>query len=237
MQRSRILLLGTVFLLVAGCRKDEPAVEPDLGFGYFPTALHSWIEYQVDSLWQDDASNVLDSVSYRLKERIEEYYTDDEGRLCHRIHRYVLDGEGNWVVRDVWTATLGTTVAEATEENLRRLKLVFPVDEGTSWDMNVYNTEDDFTVSYEEVDVPWAANGLNYASTLLVMNTIPPNFVEKRNFEERYALGVGMVSRYREETNTQVIFPEPTPGNPNPAARVEVVGWRLNMVAVAHGTD
>ncbi|MBK8533607.1 MAG: hypothetical protein IPL64_17220 [Flavobacteriales bacterium] len=45
-------------------------------------------------------------------------------------------------------------------------------------------------------------------------NKVPPNAVVKRNFEERYADGVGMVSKYWEETDTQTIFPQPTPQDP-----------------------
>lgn len=222
---QRIILL-TGLLALTACKKDE-IVEVDLGYGYFPTAVGAWVEYQVDSLWRDDLAQVLDSVSYRLKQRIEEIYTDDEGRTCQRIHRYVRDEDDIWVVRDVWTMTVGNTAAEMTEENQRRLKMAFAVREGTTWDINVYNTVDELTVAYREVGDPWSANDLSYDRTVLVKNTVAPNFVVKRNFEERYADGVGMVSKYWEETNTQV----------NDTGGIEVTGWRLNMVAVGHGHD
>lgn len=236
MAKAHKVILLTGLLLLGACKKDE-VVEVDLGYGYFPTAVGRWVEYQVDSLWRDDPSQVLDSVSYRLKQRIEEVYTDDEGRTCQRIHRYVRDEDDIWVVRDVWTMTVGNTAAEMTEENQRRLKMAFAVREGTTWDINVYNTVDELTVAYREVGDPWSANGLTYDNTVLVKNTVAPNFVEKRNFEERYADGVGMVSKYWEETNTQVTYPPPTPENPNPPPIIEVTGWRLDMVAVAHGHD
>ena len=113
-----LFALGTMVLFVA-CKKEE-VEEPDLGHGYFPTDVGTWVEYKVDSLWRDEPSGVLDSVSYRLLERIEEHYTDLEGRPCQRIHRYVQDATGAWVVRDVWTSTVDTYAAEKTEENYRR---------------------------------------------------------------------------------------------------------------------
>ena len=53
----------------------------DLGYGYYPTEVGSWVEYQVDSLWRDDRFNILDSVSYRLRQLIESEYVDLEGAL------------------------------------------------------------------------------------------------------------------------------------------------------------
>ncbi|MGV3636768.1 MAG: hypothetical protein ACO1NQ_03880 [Flavobacteriales bacterium] len=235
------LLLPAFIGLVAlsSCKKEEPATEPDLGYGYFPTVTGTWVEYQVDSLWRDDPSNVRDSVSYRLLERIVEQYTDLEGRTCQRIHRFVRNEAGEWVVRDVWSATTDASAAERTEENYRKLKLSFPVRLDRRWDINALGTsavddpeeDDELEVEYDEVDEPWSNTALSFERTLLVKNTVPANFVEKRNFEERYAHGVGMVEKYQEETNTQLFYP-PT-GPPVPQVR----GWRLRMTAVAYGTE
>lgn len=228
-----MLVAALAFIVLpTACKKEEEADPVDLGYDYFPTKVGSWVEYQVDSLWRDDPQGVLDSVSYRLLERIEENYTDPEGRPSQRVKRYVKDVNDNWVVRDVWTRTLTTTAAEMTEENMRRLKLSFPVRNARMWDINIYNTDEDLEVAFREVDRPLQLGSLSFGSTVLVKNTVPPNFVDTRNFEERYARGVGMVSKYWEETNTQTIYPPP------PAAPIiHIVGWRLDMVAVAYGID
>lgn len=238
MDHKYLLPVVACLLLAAGCKKEEPA-EPDLGYTYFPTAIGTWVEYQVDSMWRDDRTAVLDSVSYRLRERIMEHYTDNEGRPCQRIHRYVLDPQGDWVVRDVWTATIDAYAAERTEENYRRLKLSFPIRSSRTWDINVYGTgaaddpddDDELLVDYDEIDEPWSNQFMSFDRTVLVKNTVPANFVDKRNFEERYADGVGMVDKYWEESNTQVRYP---PGAP---PVIEIQGWRLRMTAVGHGVD
>ncbi len=234
---TKITLLLFALLALGACKKEEPAELPDQGYDYFPTAVGTWVEYQVDSMWRDDPSDVRDSVSYRLLERIVDEYTDLEGRPCQRIHRFVKDANDLWVVRDVWTAIRSNSAAEKTEENERRLKLSFPVREGRTWDANVYNTVSDLSVAYRDEGEPWGINGLDFATTVLVKNTQPPNFVIKRNFEERYAKNVGLVSKYWEETNTQVTYPTPTPVDPNPAPVINVVGWRLDMQAVAFGSE
>ena len=224
MRNVLIFWIGTIIAgsLLTGCKKDEPPTV-DLGYGYFPNKVGAWIEYQVDSLWRDDVAAVRDSVSYRLMEKVVEAYTDPAGRPAWRIHRFVLDADSNWVVRDVWTRTKDEIAAEVTEENLRRQKLSFPVREGRSWDLNVYNVEGKLEVAFREVGLPWSGGGLSFSDAVLVKNAIPANFVETNNYEERWARDLGMVSLYREVKNQQ------TAG---------CLGcWRLDMVAVAYGTE
>lgn len=221
----RTLFLASTVSLLLGCKKDEPVVPQDMGTGYFPLKVGSWVEYQVDSMWRDDLLNIHDSVSYRLLERVEEVYTDGAGRQAFRILRFVRDEANAWRVRDVWTAIRDERFAETTEENMRRLKLAFPVREARTWDINVFNTERTLEVAFRDVDSPWSGGGLSFDRTVLVRNILGPNAVEKRNFEERYAHDVGLVQKYWEETNTQF----------NSSSQQFVVrGFRLNMVAIEH---
>ncbi len=238
MKKGRLIIcLSSVVLLLWSCGKEGSAEPQDPGYDYFPTAIGTWVEYQVDSVWRDDGFNVLDSVSYRLLERIEEHYTDPAGRPALRILRYVKDSTDNWLVRDVWSAVLTETVAEKTEENVRRLKLSFPIREGRRWDMHAYGPEAELLVALRDVNDPWTVNGITFDRTAIVRSTVAPNLVETRNFEERYAKGVGMVEKYWEETTTNIIFPPPTPQNPDPAPIYEVRGFELNMVVVAYGVQ
>lgn len=227
----------SAFVALGACKKEEGVVEPDLGYGYFPTKVGSWVEYQVDSMWQDDPSNVRDSVSYRMREKIVDQYTDLEGRPCQKIHRSVLNEAGVWAVRDVWTSTMNSTAAEKTEENYRRLKLSFPIRKSRRWDTNVYSTgsttasNDELMVGYDKVDVPWANAYMTFPRTVLVKNTVAANYIATRNFEERYALNVGLVEKYWEETTRRVV------NNPNGSITLLTIGWRLRLTVVDHGTD
>jgi len=222
MKHSNTLILVAGALAIAGCKKEE-AERPDLGYGYFPRTVGAYIVYQVDSLWRDDGAGVLDSVSYQLKEKVVEEYLDPAGQKSWRIHRFVKNAADEWVIRDVWTSTWDEVAAEVTEENIRRQKLSFPVRDGRRWDINVYNVTDELEVAFREVGSTWSGGGLSYDRTVLVKNTLPPNAVLTNNFEERWAHGVGMVSKYWEVKNQQA---------------AGCLGcWRLDMVAVAYGTE
>ena len=222
-------ILATLALLHAGCREDDPAAPLDLGQGYFPTRLGHWVEYQVDSAWRDDAINSSGQLAYSLREVIEEDHIDNEGRPAQRIRRYVLDSLGDWVIRDVWTQTRNATSAERTEENLRLVKLVFPVRGAQFWDLNARNTEDELEMTYSTWDVPWSVNGMAFDSTALVETTFFNNLVDTVIHTERYAKGVGLVYQRRVVSNTQTIFNPPLP------PQVEIEGTYLTMTATAWG--
>jgi hypothetical protein len=229
MKRLRTNLIAAATVLLAACTREESAKPTTLGYGYFPLEVGTWVEYQVDSIWRDDDFDIHDTISYRLLERIEEAYTDPAGRSARRILRYVKDPTGEWQVRDVWTATRDAFFAEKTEENMRRLKLSFPVREARIWDVNVYNTDPEWLVAARNAHQPWSGNGLSFDSTVTVRNTVPANLVDRRDYEEVYAMGVGMVHKYEVVTNTQITYP---PGQP---PQVRVRGYWHRMQAVAHG--
>ncbi|MEO8733121.1 MAG: hypothetical protein ABI373_02195, partial [Flavobacteriales bacterium] len=88
-------------------------------------------------------------------------------------------------------------------ENQRRIKLIFPPRTGQYWNTNATNTDAPYELTYEEVDVPWSANGLSFDSTLLVKTTYTNNAVITNTYYERYAKHVGLVYREVDSTNTQ----------------------------------
>lgn len=223
------LTIACVVLLLASCAKNEPAAPIDMGYDHFPTEVGTWVEYQVDSMWRDDVVQVHDSISYMLRVEVAEAYTDPGGRPSQRIERYVKNTNGDWIIRDVWTATCDNRAAELTEENKRRQKLAFPARNAMRWDCNVYNTDDEQEVMIEQAGEAWSVNGLSFGSTLVVRNTVPANLVVRRDLMERYAKGVGMVEKLQVETTTNFTYPPNQP--PVPVVR----GFRLRMVITDHG--
>lgn len=205
MKRVQQILFGiaAAAVLAYGCRKEDGVTHPDLGYAYFPTDTGRYIDYSVDSLRVHHAANDTDTVSlhYDLREKITEHFNDPEGREAERLLRYVKDPGGVWQVKDVWWQVRTSTQAERTEENVRRLKLVFPPRSSAYWNTNATNTSDPLELTYDEVDVPWSINGMSFDSTTLVTTTYPNNFVRTVTYHERYAKHIGLV--YREVDSTE----------------------------------
>ena len=205
------LLTIAAIATATACSKDEPA-EIDMGYDYFPQNIGHWIEYQVDSMRvQLTQGNTLDTTlySYPLCEVLVENITDAEGRPAQRVIRYTRDLNGTWLPKDVWWQTRDQVRAERSEENLRRVKLIFPPRAGTEWNTNATNVEDEFGLEYDVVDQPFSVNGLSFDKTVSVVSTFQNNLVNTRNYQERYAKGVGMVYHEVDSIDTQIVDFDP----------------------------
>jgi hypothetical protein len=204
--RHGFLILCSALLLASGCKKDDP-VTVDLGYGYFPTNIGHWVEYQVDSVYLNliitgnETLTLGDTASYPLREVLAEAFADPEGRPAQRIIRYRRDGNNVWLPRDVWWQTRDERRAERAEENRRRIKLIFKPGLDQYWNTNATNTTESLELTYDEVDVPWDVNGMSFDSTVLVTTTYTNNLVNTITYKERYAKNVGLV--YREVDSTE----------------------------------
>ena len=216
---------------MTGCKDDE-ILPTDLGYGYWPTNIGHWVEYEVDSVWRDERNglDITREAHYDLREVIDSQYVDPQGRVAQRIERFVKDSTGTWIIKDVWTQTRDNTTAEKTEENLRKLKLTFPVRSYQHWNAHVYigddgldfTTDDEMEVEYDEIDVPWASGVLSFDSTTTVVSTYETNIVVTKVLEERYAKNVGLVSKLWMQYDKQNSLNDST-------------GFRMTMTAVAYG--
>lgn len=217
-----LLLLSAAAALVTGCSKDDPA-GVDLGYDYFPTTVGRWVEYQVDSqrVHIEGGDTAQLDLSYALREVLTEDFTDGEGRPAQRIIRYTRDTAGNWQPKDVWWQVREARHAEKVEENLRRVKLLFPPANGEEWNTNARNTADGFDLEYTAVDEPYGVNGLTFPSTVVVEGTYPNNFIFTKRYLERYAKGIGLVYREVDSVENQ-------PG-------LSFDRWYLRQVVTAYG--
>ena len=196
-----LMIAAIAVTLFGGCKKDEPAAAPDLGHAYFPATIGSWIEYHVDSTRV--IGETVSEWSYDIREVLTENFSDLEGRPAQRVIRYTRDADSIWQPKDVWWQTRDKVRAERSEENMRRVKLVFPPRYSSFWNTNATNTSAPFELTYDEIDVPWNVNNLSFDSTVLVIGTYETNLVNSKIYMERYAKNVGMVYREVDSSETQ----------------------------------
>lgn len=187
-----ILAAVTVANLVGACKKKE--VTPDLGYGYFPGKRGHYTIYQVDSVFYNNFTFTIDSFSFQLKEVMESEIFDNTGRKTRRIERYIRKTEADpWTIKDVWTANLTNIHAEKTEENVKFVKLAFPVKLATTWNGNLYNTLGEQEYKYENVHQSFSLNGLSFDSTVTVVQMNDSSLVHKKYAIEIFAKNVGLV--------------------------------------------
>ncbi len=192
--RNFTLFILCVTICCFSCKKDSEEVTPaDIGHGYAALELGKYVVYDVDSIVYDDFTNSIDTFSFQIKELVAESYTDLEGEEAFKINRYKKTDTTSWELKDVWNAKLIRTNYQKVEENVRFVKLIFPVRENATWNSNSMNHLALFDNNYESVDVAESIGGFNLLLVLTVAQLEEINLIEQRLFQEKYASGIGLV--------------------------------------------
>ncbi len=207
-----LLLMSLTALTWFSCKKEKVEV-PALSYNYFPTETGKYIIYDVDSIYHSETDNNNDdsvfSYHFQIKDRIDSSFVDLEGRINQvllRYHRY--NDTLPWQLTEVWTQYLSATSAYLTEDNIKYHKLSFPINSTISWNGNDSNTEEEEIYYYDYYHESDVLNGLSFDSTLSVIQIDENNFVETIYGNEKYAAGVGMIYKERNDlgkTNGQVV--------------------------------
>lgn len=181
-------------LIVSSCKKSDYK-SANMYYSYFPTEIGSWTEYEVREI-RHESSIGSDTNYYYLKEVITEEFIDNQGRVTFRVERYKKDSlNQDYSISDVWYSNLTNTTAEKVEENIRFVKLNFPVSANSIWNGNAYNTEIEWEYEYDSLHMERTYNNLYFDSTIKVdqINNINP--IQNQVAFEIYANYVGLIRK------------------------------------------
>jgi len=199
------ICLGALFL--TGCKEDS-VIEPELSYTeYFPDKVGSYILYNCDSIVYDDFNGTIDTFRFQIKEYYEAEFTDNSGRKAIRIERKKRDDTTSWFIKDVWSLAKTSKQVEKVEEDVRFIKLNFPVKSGKVWNINALNSLGEQEVEYQEVHKAFSNGTLNFDSTITVVNTDPVNLISELRNTEVFAKNVGMV--YKRFVEVDYVVPTP----------------------------
>jgi hypothetical protein len=198
-----ITFILVAFIAFLSCKKKKTPVDPpDAGNDYYPTALGKYMVYDVDSIVFDEFTYDSTHYKYQVKEKLEEEYTDAQNRPAIKLVRYIKKYDAAvsysampWTIKDVWQANVTKTNVEVVEENIRFIKLIFPVKESGSWNGNLYNTMEEWEYTYAYIDQPEKFNTLNFDKVLKVTQMHFPTLISRKDYLEKYAKGAGLVYR------------------------------------------
>jgi hypothetical protein len=184
--------------------KHETVTPVDLSHGYYPTNIGHWVTYEVDSTYYNDFTDSTEIYHYYIKELNESSYLDNQNRPTIRLERYK-NSDSTWHICNVWVSNRTTTTAEKVEENIRYIKLIFPIVDGQEWNGNSYNTKGDQEYKYTNVFKPYTVNGITFDSTVTVIQAKDSGLLEIHNQMEVYAKNVGLI--YKRYKSVRMDFP------------------------------
>jgi len=194
LNNSFIFFLGILLILIISCKKNQKEPALDVGYEYYPINLGKFIVYQVDSIVFNDFTGTIDTFCYQIKEFIESDFIDNQGRKTQRIERYRrLNDTSLWNIQDVWYSNRTGSTAEKVEENIRFVKLVFPVKINQVWNGNQYNYLEPQTYSYKNLHQPYDISIMHFDSTVTVVQKEELNLILDDYIIEVYAKNTGMI--------------------------------------------
>ena len=228
MVKNSFFLICVVFgaIILNGCNGSSTIddFELDFGYDYFPLKIGKFQTYVVDSTLYDIGDNeeiiVTNSQTF-VMHLVADTISDNLGRSGFKIERYErLNDTLDWELKDIWSAYRSEEGAEWIEENLRFLKMVFPVKEGVDWDGNRFiDATTIIPIAGESVEVfkSWYYETLSVGQSELIedmafddVTTISQadseNLIELRQSTEKYARGVGLIYREMKILDTQCII-------------------------------
>ncbi|MBL7917278.1 MAG: hypothetical protein JNM96_02705 [Bacteroidia bacterium] len=213
-----IKTLAAIFLALlvfASCSKKNATPEKvNLGQAYYPTIIGKFVEYNVDSIVFNDLTLSVDTFRYRIKEKLTEFFTDNEGRQAIRIERYIKKFNPNksydsipYTMKEVWKANVESKNVQVVEGNIRYTKLIFPVQQSASWNGNAYNTLGEQSYTYDYIDKAESFTGKSFTNVLLVKQKDDETLISKQYYIEKYAKGAGLVYREIKDIYSNTVVP------------------------------
>ena len=250
MKSHRGLLLFTLVVAISSCKKTVSNPGNPLTNYFLSLQVGKYATYRLDSLNFYFYGQLDTITSYLAKDSVEKSFVDGSGHTAWLVTRYLSDTTGAiWSPSLTYTVTPSLSAIDVTENNLRYVKLAYPMDQGFSWLGNTYlpyNPFQDYFVfsdfnnmdlsgwnyTYQQVNKPFqSASGATYdsAATVLQINdsTDLPIFASRTWWTETYAKHIGLVYRHTEMWEYQ----PPTPDGTQAGYRI---GFKLTMALIDH---
>ncbi|HLX67431.1 MAG TPA: hypothetical protein VKR41_10560 [Puia sp.] len=251
-----VLLTALIFgVTVSSCKKTISFQGNVLTNYYIPLQVGKYITYRMDSLnfyfyGQNDTIT-----SYLAKDSVEQETVDGTGAKVWLVTRYLSDTTGLfWSPSMTYVVSPSSSAIDVSEDNLRFVKLGFPMDQGFSWTGNTYLPynpyQDLFSYSdynnldlstwnyvYTQVNQPFTVgNGTTFDSATTILQiadstnvpiTNPGAFAANTYWSETYAKHIGMIYRY-------TVMWEYQPPTPDGSQAGYKIGFGLTMSIVGH---
>src|SRR5580658_241178 len=257
--KNRLLLVPLIALIlgvtISSCKKTISFQGNVLTNYYLSLQVGKYITYRMDSLsfyfyGQNDTIT-----SYLAKDSVEQETVDGTGAKVWLVTRYLSDTTGSfWTPSMTYVVSPSSSAIDVTEDNLRFIKLGFPMDQGFSWTGNTYLPynpyQDLFSYSdyvnldlstwnyvYTQVNQPFTVeNGTTFDSATTILQiadstnvpiTNPGAFAANTYWSETYAKHIGMIYRY-------TVMWEYQPPTPDGSQAGYKIGFGLTMSIVGH---
>ncbi len=189
-------------LMTSCIKKTIPPDDSVLGLEYYPLIPGRFIVYDVDSTVYTEIPKDTISYRYRIKEVLADTFTDNVGQTAWRIERFIKRYDPfhsydsiPWTSKEAWMLNATNRSIQIVEHNIRYTNLVFPIEDQVSWNGHAHNSLGEQKFSYDYIDRNEIVGMKNFEDVLKVKQLYFPTLISHQDYSEKYAKGVGLVSR------------------------------------------
>ncbi|WP_028982133.1 hypothetical protein [Sporocytophaga myxococcoides] len=181
--------------LITGCSSEQ---DPDVSdYQYFPIEKGMYVLYSVDK----KTYGVSDSTHsfYYLKEIIgDTFRAGDE--VKYRVERYTKKSLTEpWPAQpdSVWSEFNSKNNVTRMENNIRFIKMTFPLENDKTWDGNAENTLGQEFYKVKDLKRTFYVDTIYFPNSVKIIQADNQNLIEKKYKVEYYAKHVGLI--YKEK--------------------------------------
>jgi hypothetical protein len=134
-----IVYFSILSFFIIGCNDENEVInKSNFGYDYFPIAIGKSWTYRSDSIIYKNGGTLRDTLKAFIKEEISATIPNN-GIETYKLTRFFKRKESDpWRRINTWTIEFDSVRLILTEENIRLVKLVFPVKANTKWDSNIF---------------------------------------------------------------------------------------------------
>ena len=216
-----IIISIAVFAFVSCDKKeDTQANEYYTGKEYFPLRTGDTLIYKITEIRIDKESDVNDTVEYFVMETVESTFVDNNGDIAYRIEEYHKNlYDEQWIIHKVFSAKVTQNTAEKYKDNIKVIKLKFPIKLNYQWDGNIYNeyriTKErentgngkDSLFNITKINHKYENEFIKLDSCLTVTQYYNESLIGKNLVYEIYSAGIGLVCCEKMFMDAQVLIP------------------------------
>lgn len=193
MRKNKLIYL-ILLLLFFACREVE-TIELK-GPEYYAIEVGKYMTYSVNEIKHDAFEGTSDTIQYFIKETVVEQIQDSllEHKYILKIERSE-DGISNWEYVKLVSIYKDDAQIQRYEDDIRKVKLTFPLLLRKYWDCNSYNTQEEQRVRILTLDEAFTSSDSTFAQTATIelADNEDPFFT---NIEyEVYAKNLGLIKR------------------------------------------
>lgn len=190
---SRITLFLFVLLLTR-CSRESQSPQPENI--YIPIELGLFSEFDV-ARTNYSITSLPETKHLKTKEIISDSSRNVRNQVVYKIDYLSHGNSGEWTLDSssgLWQ-TLDKIMIQENGQSI--VRMLFPLSEKLTWDVNQYNIKDMQRARVERLGLPYLINNHQFPNTVTIIRQDDSTLLSKNKYIEVYAQNVGLIRRER----------------------------------------